>query len=165
MLEREIASATQFILESAGNPEPYDANVPQDFIVPAVYFPVPEIVSGGDTLNTYMLSYSWYIKFFHKDTQSAYESALAVLTALQSMKNLIPLIDENGKHMGRKFRTGDPSLKIIDTGAVQLTLKWDSRRPYYREAVQKMMKFYVSYTAKSYETAMAKFKIYKNQED
>jgi hypothetical protein len=42
-----------------------------------------EISNGGDTLNSYMLSYSWYIKFFHKDTPSAYSLGLAALNELR----------------------------------------------------------------------------------
>ena len=68
MLEQEIASAIKFILESAGRPTPYYHNVPQGFLVPAVYFPPPEIISAGDTLLTYSLEYSWYVKFFHRTT-------------------------------------------------------------------------------------------------
>lgn len=154
MLEQEIASAIKFILESAGNPAPYYWNVPQDFAVPAVYFPVPEITSGGDTLSSYNLNYSWYIKFFHKDTQSAHELAFSALTELQSRRNLIPLINETGELTGRGFRTHDPELKKIDDGAVQLTLTWDSPRPYQRANTQKVMKYCLNYTEHHYNEAI-----------
>jgi hypothetical protein len=138
MLEQEIASAIKFILKSAGDPSPYYYEVPQDFLVPAAYFPSPEIVSGGDTLLTYSLRYSWFIKFFHKDTPSAYALGLAALTALQGKKNVIPLIGEAGGPTGRGFRAKDPSLKPLDRAA-QLTLMWDSPRPYDADGSQKMM--------------------------
>ena len=108
--------------------------------MPSVYFPVPEIVSGGDTLSTYALSYSWYVKFFHKDTQSAHELAFAALTELLSRRNLIPLIDKDGEYTGKGFRLKDPEIKTVDDGAVQLTLTWDSRRPYFREPTKKVTK-------------------------
>jgi hypothetical protein len=132
MLEQEIAGAIKFILENSGNPAPYYYCVPQDFLVPAVYFPKPEIMSGGDTLLTYALEHSWFINFFHKDTQSAYELGLNVLKALQRKKNVIPLIDEKGAYTGHGFRTRDPSLKPLECAA-QLTLIWSSPRPYDRE--------------------------------
>lgn len=154
MLEQEIASAIKFILESAGNPAPYYWNVPQDFAVPAVYFPVPEITSGGDTLNSYNLNYTWFIKFFHKDTQSAHELATAALTALQSRRNLIPLINETRELTDRGFRTKDPELKEIDGGAVQLTLSWNSPRPYHKEQSPKVMKYYLAYITKQYDKAI-----------
>lgn len=148
MLEQEIASAIKFILESAGGATPYYYSVPQGFLVPAVYFPPPEIISAGDTLLTYSLTYSWYVKFFHKDTQKAQTLALATLTALQSRKNIVPLIDENGKATGRGFRMMDPLLKPLEN-AVQLTLMWKSPRPYNAGSSQKMMVYDLNMTAKN----------------
>lgn len=66
MLEQEVASVIKYIIEKSGNPYPYYNEVPEDFIVPAVYFPVPEIVTGADTLSTYKLTYLWFIGFFIK---------------------------------------------------------------------------------------------------
>ena len=39
MLEKEVASIIKFILDSAGNPVPYYHNMPENFVVPSVYFP------------------------------------------------------------------------------------------------------------------------------
>ena len=131
MLEQEIASAIKFILDAAGSPTPYYHSVPQDFLAPAVYFPPPEIISAGNTLLSYLLEYSWYVKFFHKSTEEAYGIALKTLTALQDRKNVIPLIDDKGKLTGRGFRISDPSLKSLDNAA-QLTIIWKSPRPYQK---------------------------------
>ena len=38
MLEKEVASIIKFILDSAGNPVPYYHNMPENFVVPSVYF-------------------------------------------------------------------------------------------------------------------------------
>ena len=130
MLEQEIASAIRFILNAADNPVPYYYSVPEGFLVPSIYFPLPEIESSGDTLTSYSLTYTWFITFFHNDTRDAQELAFKALMALQSRKNLIPLIDETGALTEDGFRTLDPSLKAIDN-AVQLTLSWNSGRPYY----------------------------------
>ena len=141
MLEQEIASAIKFILENSGNPNPYYYSVPQDFLVPAAYFPQPEIISGGDTLLSYALTYTWFVKFFHKDTPSAFELGRAVLEALQRKKNLIPLIKDESEYIGHGFRMKDPSLRTVADGAVQLTLTWDSPRPYDAENGQKIAAF------------------------
>lgn len=155
MLEQEIASAIRFIIDSTGNPTPYYHNIPQDFLVPAVYFPPPEIVSAGDTLRTYSLEYSWYVKFFHKNTQGAEALAFAALTALQARKNVVPLIDEQGELTGRGFRMLDPELRPLENAA-QLTLMWRSPRPYNEDPAQKMMVYDLNMTAKSaYESAVS----------
>lgn len=155
MLEQEIASAIRFILDSTNGPTPYYHNVPQGFLVPAVYFPPPEILSAGDTLLTYSLEYSWYVKFFHEDTQKAQALAFAALTALQGRKNVVPLIDENGAPTGRGFRMLDPLLKPLENAA-QLTLMWKSPRPYNVGASQKMMTYDLNMAAKdAYEGAVS----------
>jgi len=161
-LEQEIASAIKFILDSSGNPAPYYWNVPQDFVVPSAYFPTPEIESSGDTLNSFNLNYSWYIKFFHKNTQSAHELAFAALTEILQNRNLIPLINEDGEFTGKGFRINDPELKKIDDGAVQLTLNWDSRRPYHKNPATKTKKFKIdTYIKDAYENALQNY----NQND
>lgn len=156
-LEQEIASLIKYVLEKAGKPSPYYDEVPQDFLVPAAYFPPPEIESRGDTLSTYALGYAWFIKLFHTDTPSAYALGLSVITALQGGRNTVPLINPCGNKTGRGFRLKDPALKKIDgaPGAVQLTLMWDSPRPYDDAPSQKMMTYDLTmYSRDAYETAI-----------
>lgn len=132
MLEQEIASIIKYTLNNAGNPSPYYNEVPESFLVPAAYFPPPEIDSRGDTLTTYALSYTWFIKFFHRDTPLAYDIGRTVLAALQGGRNFVPLIDETGIATGQVFQLKHPSLKKVEgaSGVVQLELSWDSPRPY-----------------------------------
>lgn len=131
MLEQEMASIIRYVAEQAGGPSPYYWNVPQHFSVPAVFFPPPEIASGGDTFSTYYLDYAWYIKLFHKTEQEAYAMGEKVLNAVRAARNLIPLIEEQGNVIpGEWVRVEDPSLRVLDSGAAQLTINWRSRRPY-----------------------------------
>ena len=149
MLDREIISAMRFLIDAGDNPRPYYWNIPQDFMVPAIYFPQPEISARGDTLRTYAIEFSWFVKFFAKDTQSAHLLGFSALAALQRMKNVVPLIDDTGALTGRSFRMRDPALRTIDDGAVQLTLMWDSPRPYFEEPAQKTMIYHINMYAKS----------------
>ncbi len=139
LLEQELASIIKYTLDNSGVSAPYYYSVPEGFIVPAVYFPAPEITSRGETFSTYALEYVWFIKFFHSTTQDAYALALKVLTALKKQRNLVPLLNEDGSKTGEYLRLNDPSVKAVDTGVAQLALTWTSRRPYDREKVQKMV--------------------------
>lgn len=139
-MEQELASIFSFVLKSADSPQPYYRDIPQDFVVPSVYFPVPEISTGGDTFNTYGVEYDWYIKFFHSTTQEAYSLALKALTAIKENRNLIPLLDENGAKIGG-IRIKDPDLRIVDECAVQLTIRFVSRRPYIQTSGPKVQEF------------------------
>lgn len=165
MLEQEIASIIKFILTATDNPNPYYYNVPQDFLVPAVYFQQPEINSRGDTLKTYALEFSWFVKFFHKDTQSAHALAYATLTALQYKKNVVPIIDETGLLNGKGFRIKDPSIKAINDGVAQITLNWDSPRPYFEESYEKMMVYNSNINVKTvYESVVNNIELEVNYE-
>ena len=157
MLDAEIASIMKFLIDAAGNPGPYYYNIPENFVVPAIYFPQPEISTRGDTLKTYALEFSWFVKFFGKDTQSAQQMAFAVMTALQRRKNVVPLIDAAGALTGRGFRMKDPSFRIADDGVVQMTLTWDSSRPYFEEEAQKITDLKINMRAKgAFDSAVTK---------
>lgn len=144
MLEQELASIMKYTLDAVGNPAPYYYRVPQHFMVPAVYFPLPEIASGGETFLTYNLDYAWYIKFFHKSSPLAFAMGQKVLAAIKGRRNLVPLIKPNGERAAGAVRLADPKLKELDDGVAQLALNWRSRRPYNAEVAQKMQHFEVA---------------------
>ncbi len=138
MLEQEMASIIKFVLEKAGGPAPYYWNVPQNFSVPAAYFPTPEIDTGGETFLTYYMDYVWFIKLFHATAQGAYSIGSPVISAIRAERNLIPLIAEDGSTIaGSWVRVNDPQLKVLDDGAAQLTISWRSRRPYNDTTAEK----------------------------
>lgn len=147
-LEQEVASIMAFALRSAGNPSPYYYDVPEQFKFPAMYFPQPEIVTRGETFRTYASEYAWYINIMCETTEEAHEIGLGVLTKIKQARNLVPIIDGDGSATGTKLRLKDPALKKIDTGVVQLTIEWTSRRPYDAEDVLKMQRFFVEHEIK-----------------
>lgn len=142
-MEQELASIFSFVLKSADSPQPYYRNLPQDFCVPAAYFPIPEITTNGDTLSSYGAEYNWYVKFIHSTTQEAYLLALKALTAIKENRNLIPLLDTNGVKIGDGIRIYDPAIKPIDDGIVQLLIRFVSRRTYKQVESIKMQTFEV----------------------
>jgi hypothetical protein len=126
-----MASIIKFVLTRAGELPPYYWNVPQHFTIPSAYFPPPEIDTGGETLCTYSMDFSWYIKLFHQTAQGAYSIGNMIVTAIRGVRNLIPLIAEDGREIvGNFVRVSDPKLKMLDDGAAQLTINWRSRRLY-----------------------------------
>ncbi len=139
-LEQEVASIISFVLAAAGNPHPYYYEVPEQFSFPAMYFPTPELTTRGETFRTYASGYAWYINVMAETTEQAHELGLAALTKLKQARNLVPLIDEAGKPTGKKLRLDDPKLRKIDSGVVQLTIEWTSRRPYDAATPLKMRK-------------------------
>lgn len=129
-MEQEIASIILFMLNSAGNPTPYYNEVKEGFAVPSMFFPTPTIDTEGETFATYKMHYILNVICFHKTTQDAYILAQKTLTAIKAARNLVPLIREDGKPTGELLRLDDPEIKEVDSGAYQISVSWDSRRPY-----------------------------------
>lgn len=145
MIEQELASVIRFVLDNAGDVYPYYWNVPESFRYPAVYFPVPEAVTGGETMLTYNVDFTLYVKFFSATTQEAYGTGLNVVNAVRADRNLVPLVNEDGETLKEGIRVRDPALKVLDDGAAQMSVSWRSRRPYNGVEAEKMMKFVVNW--------------------
>lgn len=168
-LEQETASIMKFVLDRAGNPAPYYWKVPEDFVVPAIYFPVPEINTGGETFRTYNMDYSWYIRIFHMREEDAFSLGLSVVAAIRAARNMIPLIAEDGSEIeDRWVRVDDPMMKMLEDGTAQLTINWRSRRPYNDTVagVQRSQSFNVGVFMKSgkeisdaYEEALERYAV------
>ncbi len=151
MYEQELASVMLYVVKHAGNPELYDGIIMQDFKVPSVYFPPPHVKTAGSTLDAYLLTYSWYIKLFHVDASSAYEMGFSVVSALQCDRLLMPLVTMDGRPTGKWMHMHDPLLSMVEgetTNAkgktarvAQLTLSWDSHRPYNAGDAELVMRY------------------------
>lgn len=102
MLEQDLASIMSFLTIHSGNPAPYYKNVPEQFRVPAVYFPRPEIGSSGDTFSTYALDFSLFVKFFHKTKEEAYELGLCSNERAAGASEQSP-IDRRNRQADRKI--------------------------------------------------------------
>lgn len=130
-MEQEPASIARFILGAVSGLTPYYEKIPQDFIVPSVFFPKPIPTSRGDTFSCYALEYDWTITFFASTDEEAQENALAALNALCYKRRLVPLIGEDGEPVaGRGIRLNDPELRKPDSLACELRVTWVSRREY-----------------------------------
>lgn len=159
MLEQEVASIMKFVLTKSNNPTPYYNEVPEGFLVPSAYFPVPEINSRGDTLATYALGYDWYIKFFHSEVSLVNQLAFNVFSGIKASRNLIHLIDEDGQELRKGIRIKDPSMKIIDNCTAQISLSWDSYRPYNKREYEKMVVYDLNmYSRQAYDNVLEEMK-------
>ena len=140
-LEQEVASVIQFINTAVGDDvNPYYWRMQADFLIPAVYYPSPEIITTGDALNSFEMAFTWYIKFFCAEDEDAHQLALTTLIAIQRARCCIPLISKDGSATGRDFRLLDPQIRQVERGAWQLQIQWNSPRYYDRAEVQKAVR-------------------------
>lgn len=144
MLEKETASVIKFVLKASGVAKPYYHNMPENFVVPSVYFPRPDVISGNDTFSTYRTEYTIFINFFHSSTELAYELALPVLHKINAVRRIVPIFDENEKNTGKFVRITNAELKKVDECAYQLQIDWVCRRPYDRDEAQLVQNFYLN---------------------
>ncbi len=145
MLEQELASIIHTVLAAAGEVTPYYHKQAKDFMVPSIYFPVPDKFSGSNSLSSYEISFMWLIKVYASDTMSAYEIASNVLEDIVSHRNLIPLYNMDGSLTGKSLRVNFPKLRKIEEGIVQIQIEWSCIRSYYQETAVKMAEFKTSY--------------------
>ena len=131
-MEQELASIAKFILTAVGNGvQPYYRNLPEGFRYPAVYFPVPEITTGGDTFSTYRADYIWFVTFIHGSNQDAYKLASTALNTIQQNRRLVPLLSESGSQADKRYvRLHDPSLRMTAENTAVLVIEFTSRRTY-----------------------------------
>lgn len=144
MIEQETASIAKFIIDASGGIQPYYNKIPENFAVPSVYFPPPNIADQTDTLSTYGVSYSLFVKFFHMSDEKAYAAALPSYTEIGRNRRLIPMIDSAGKRTGRYVRIKNYSLSWIDEGAYQLQIEWVSRRLFPQKEEPLIQNFYLN---------------------
>ncbi len=139
-----MASVMRFVLETSENPYPYYEETPEGFLVPAVYFSIPEIETDNDTLSSYKLTYVWSISFIHRGTREAYDMALKVMEGLKKNRNKVKIINEDGSETEKSFYVKASRVAETESGTVRMTVEWESRRLYTLEAILKMRKYYVN---------------------
>lgn len=130
MISPDTAGIIKFLMEKTGIQKAYYTSMPQDFEVPSIYFPEPSVRNKGDTLLTYGVRYTWYVKVFAASSTEAFNHALTAVSALSAAHRTIPVIDVDGNENGSYIRTSDPTAKIIGDGVAELELSWLMPKPY-----------------------------------
>lgn len=144
MLEKEVKAIAKFVVEAAGHPKEYYHNVPENFIVPSVFFPSPEVSLLPDTLNSYGAEYVMYVNFFHCSTEDAYALALPVFHKINAVRKLLPIFDDTGKRLKEEVRIKEMRLKKADECAYELMLEWVSRHPYEQNDAELVRRFFMN---------------------
>ncbi len=110
----------------------YTKEVPENFVVPSLYFPTPFSFDGNDTNQTFLKTYSLPVKLFHKDAQQADTEAERIADTVRRKRMLIPLINPDGSATGEYIRITRIETRITD-GVASIVVNWDSRYHYDRE--------------------------------
>lgn len=109
----------------------YTKEVPQNFVVPSLYFPIPQSFDGNDSTSTFLKTYTLPVKLFHKDAQQAYAESERIADTVRWKRGQIPLINSDGSSAGGFVRINRIDVRQTE-GAVTLLVNWDSRYHYDR---------------------------------
>ncbi|WP_408893506.1 phage portal protein [Paenibacillus taichungensis] len=116
----------------------YTDRMPQDFVVPSLYFPQPIIVDAPSSVISHRLDCSLAVKVFAKTDEQAADEAEQIARTIRQFRMAIPIIDEDGRNTGKYMRLRKMDSRIIDEGVAQLTFAWTSRYQYNRVEYYKM---------------------------
>lgn len=145
MLEQEIASIYYFVSKVI-SVTPYFKEVPEDMLVPCVFYPPPEASGKNFSLSTYAVDFIMYAKFIDADTMEACSMALSVLQAIMAGGNKIPLYRQDGSSEGKSFRINNPEAKKVEEGVYQLELSWKRYTAIDITVANKAIEFFVNST-------------------
>lgn len=110
----------------------YEKEVPENFVVPSLYFPTPFTFDGNDTNTTFMKSYSLAIKLFHTSPQLAFVEAERIADTIRRKRMHIPMVNKDGSPTNDVIRIRRIEERITD-GVVSIVVTWDSRYHYDRD--------------------------------
>lgn len=132
MLEHEIA-AIYYLIASVVNATHYFEEIPEDMLIPCVFYPTPEPSGMGYSLSTYVTEFVIYVMFMDSTTMGAYEMASRALQAMMKQKNKIQLVNDQGNVSGKNFRINYPVVKKIDSCVYQIEISWKRYTSYNQE--------------------------------
>lgn len=138
-MDREYANIIKLCLQETGISKFYIKEIPKDFKVPSIFFPLPLTTHQVDTVNSYVNLSQVYIKLFDSKNNTentghitAYENAVKIADKIKNERNIIRMYNENGTLSDDYMRlTDNVDIKEIEDG-VQLTLEYRQRNTFTR---------------------------------
>lgn len=121
-IEQELAAMVRFLLNEKEDITPYFLQVPSDFQVPAIFFPVPESQCKKVTFSTVKTEMVWRIRFLAADDTEAYKMAVTAQNRVIEADNKIPLYEVDGTEIEKRLQIGHPHITKLGTGIIQMEL-------------------------------------------
>ncbi|MCM1295969.1 MAG: hypothetical protein NC311_10545 [Muribaculaceae bacterium] len=145
-LEQSMASVAAYILESLDEKVAcYFEAVPENFKMPSIYFPPPEIEAQGMTLEDFRRIHIMYPVFFGKTLTQAHRLASMADNRIHVYRHAIPLLEDGDPPTatGRYLHAHDTNVRILDedNATVQLAITWHTHHKYYRPDTTKIIHF------------------------
>lgn len=122
ILGQVLASAVKYVQENCEEEiNFYFDEIPENFLVPALYFPVPQVISKKVTLASYASTLFLEVWFFAKDEWKAYSYARNVQENLLQAECMLPIVKKDGTKEEWSIRITEPEVQKIDQRTIQLS--------------------------------------------
>lgn len=118
------SSLARVCMECSGISVLYEDNVPENFVVPSLYFPTAETSSAVGTLNSYQTKYAVYAKVFAYTKREAGELAEKIVKGIMQRNCRLPVYNKDGTDSGTVIKLEAPDSRIVDEGMAQVTLSY-----------------------------------------
>ena len=117
-----LASAVSYIQDhSSIVAPPYFDEIPEAFVVPSIYFPVPRVICKKVTLASFRFTVMVNCQFMAVDEWAAYQYAAEVREHLLVDHCAIPILKKDGLPEGSYMRITEPEIRKIDNRSIQLS--------------------------------------------
>lgn len=121
-LGQSLASAVSYIQNhSSIEALLYFDEIPEEFVVPSIYFPVPRVICKKVTLASFCFTVMVNCQFMAVDQWEAYQYAADVRDHLLVDHCAIPILKKDGLPEGNYMRITEPEIRNIDHRSVQLS--------------------------------------------
>lgn len=118
-LEQSIGSVVKYITErDSESIKVYFNNIPDEFAVPSLYFPIPNVESKKVSLSSYVNRISFEVWVMDRSNWEAEARAASLRDALMLDDLLIPILDIDGTATGKGLRIMEPTQRKQETGVV-----------------------------------------------
>lgn len=133
-IEKELASIVRFVENNTDGLEKIFERIPQDFPVPSVFFPMPELTARKVTMQTMRTTLMWYIKFFASSDVEAYTLASSIESLILYRNCHIPLYAEDGAEEEKTLPVTVPEVIKVDYGVYQIKIACERYTGIYTNA-------------------------------
>ena len=123
-MDQYESSIARACLEYSGISALYEDSVPEDFIIPSLYFPPAELSTSSSTLKSYQSKYSIYAKVFALTKREACGLAEKIVRGIIDKGCKLPVYNFDGTDSGAIIKLDPPTAFGVDEGMAQVTLAY-----------------------------------------
>lgn len=149
-LEQCLGSAVRYIQDNVdGEPTLYFDDIPEKFMVPSIYFPVPRTTGRRVTFETYLNTIYFEAWFMASTDWLAYSAASDMRDCIMLDNCNIRCVNADGTFAKRAYRISEPEIIPIATGIVKLAFSIRDYFSAYKDMPIKATNINISGTIKS----------------